>query len=320
MAGRYDVTDPHDHGYLDSGDGNQIYYEVYGNPEGKPAVIVHGGPGAGMPKGSKYRFDPHRYRIIQFDQRNCGRSLPHGSDPAADMSLNTTAHLLTDIEQLRTHLGVERWLMYGASWGSTLVLAYAERHPERVSEIVLPSAMVTGPSTVDWLYRGVGRMFPEEWQRFRDGVPERERDGDLVMAYSRVMEDGDVEARAKAAAAWLRWEDTVVSLEPGVRPGAYRDRAGSAQIAFVRICAHIFGHGGWFEEGQLIRDAVRLAGIPGVLVQGRHDLSCSVQPIWEVAQNWPDARLFVMDDAGHTGSPAFADVVDKALDEFADRR
>lgn len=160
MAGPYEVGGTCGAGHLDTGDGNQIYYEVYGNPDGKPAVIVHGGPGAGMPRGSKRLFDPRRYRITQFDQRNCGRSTPHASDRAADMSRNTTEHLIADLDRLRTHLGVERWLMFGGSWGATLVLAYAQRHPERVSELIMPSAMLVGPSAVDWLYRDLGRVFP----------------------------------------------------------------------------------------------------------------------------------------------------------------
>lgn len=313
------IKGPHEvGGYLGVGDGNRIYYEVYGNPAGKPAVIVHGGPGAGMPKGTKRLFDPRRYRIIQFDQRNCGRSTPHASDNTADMSRNTTEHLIADLERLRTHLGVERWLMFGGSWGATLVLAYAQRHPERVTELILPSAMLVGPSTVDWLYRDLGRVFPEAWDRFRLAVPVDERDGDLILAYSRLMENPDPEVRAAAASEWLRWEETAISLEPN-GSGLYSTIVGDAQIAFVRICAHIFGHRGWLAEGQLIRDARRLAGIPGVLIQGRHDLSCPVGPVWDLARNWPDARLVVIEDAGHTGSPAFNVALAEAVDEFADR-
>jgi proline iminopeptidase len=320
MTGPYEVDGTCGAGYLDTGDGNQIYYEVYGNPDGKPAVIVHGGPGAGMPRGTKRLFDPRRYRIIQFDQRNCGRSTPHASDSAADMSRNTTEHLIADLDQLRTHLGVERWLMFGGSWGATLVLAYAQRHPERVSELIMPSAMLVGPSTVDWLYRDLGRVFPEAWDRFRLAVPEEGRDGDLILAYSRLMEDPDSEVRSAAASEWLRWEETVISLEPNNGSGLYSTIVGDAQIAFVRICAHIFGHRGWLEEGQLIRDAGRLAGIPGVVIQGRHDLSCPVQPVWDLTRNWPDARLVVVEDAGHTGSPAFKAALAEAVNEFADRR
>lgn len=318
MVGPYEVGGSCDAGLLDTGDGNRIYFEVYGNPDGKPAVIVHGGPGAGMPKGTKRLFDPRRYRIIQFDQRNCGRSTPHASDSAADMSRNTTGHLIADLDRLRKHLGVRRWLMFGGSWGATLVLAYAQRHPQRVSELVMPSAMLVAPSTVDWLYRDLGRVFPEAWDRFRRAVPGNGSEGDLILAYARLMDDPDPLARSAAASEWLRWEETVISLEPNATPGRYSAAVGDVQIAFVRICAHIFGHRGWLPEGQLIRDAGRLAGVPGVVIQGRHDLGCPVQPVWDLVRNWPDGRLIVVEDAGHTGSPAFSAALAGAVDEFAD--
>ncbi len=188
------------------------------------------------------------------------------------MSVNTTEHLLADMERLREHLGIERWLLYGGSWGSTLILAYAERHPERVSEIVIPSVTTSRRSEIDWLYRGVGRFFPEQWERFRDGVPEGERDGDLLAAYARLMDNPDAEVRGKAAADWLAWEDAVISQEPQGTPNAYSSRPPAAQLAFVRICAHYFSHGVWLEDGALLRDAHRLAGIPGVLIHGRLDM------------------------------------------------
>ncbi|MGH4023713.1 MAG: alpha/beta fold hydrolase, partial [Pseudonocardiaceae bacterium] len=169
---------------LDVGQGNLVYWEACGNPGGKPALVVHGGPGSGCSTGVRRSFDPDRYRAVLFDQRGCGRSTPHAGDPATDMSVNTTEHLLADMELLREHLGIGRWLLYGGSWGSTLILAYAERHPHRVSEIVIPSVTTTRRSEIDWLYRGVARFFPEEWERFRAGVPEADRDGDLVADYA----------------------------------------------------------------------------------------------------------------------------------------
>src|SRR6478609_7450052 len=187
---------------LDVGDGNLVYWEACGNPGGKPALVVHGGPGSGLGTGSRRYFDPDRYRVVLFDQRNCGRSTPHASDPAADMSPNTTEHLLTDMERLREHLGVDRWLLFGGSWGSTLILAYAERHPERVTEIVVPSVTTTRRSEIDWLYRGVGRFFPEAWDRFVTGSGTGP-DGDLVGAYARLVEDPDPVVRTRAVADWL---------------------------------------------------------------------------------------------------------------------
>ncbi|MEU4332080.1 prolyl aminopeptidase [Nonomuraea dietziae] len=313
----YPAIEPYDHGHLDTGDGNLVYWEVCGNPEGKPALVVHGGPGSGCTPGQRRSFDPERYRIVLFDQRNCGRSLPHASDPATDLSTNTTQHLIADMERLREHLGIDRWLLYGGSWGSTLMLAYAEAHPERVSEMVIVSVTMTRRSEIDWLYRGVGRFFPEQWQRFREGVPEAERDGDLLAAYSRLMSDPDPAVRAKAAQDWMTWEDAVISLEVNGKPNAYSDRPPASLLAFSRICAHYFSNGAWLEEGVLLREAHRLAGIPGVLIHGRFDLGGPLETAWQLAQAWPDSRLVVVDDSGHTGSDTMREEILAALDGFA---
>ncbi|MDH6710568.1 proline iminopeptidase [Kitasatospora sp. MAA19] len=319
MVDLYAPTHPYDTGFLDTGDGNRIYYEQYGNPEGKPAVHVHGGPGGGAPRGPMRAWDPERYRVVRFDQRNCGRSTPHASDPAVDMSLNTTWHLVDDMERLREHLGIEKWLLNGVSWGTTLALAYAQQHPERVTEIVFLAVTTSSRTGLDWLYRGAGRFQPEAWDRFRDGVPEGERDGDLLAAYARLMEHPDRAVREKAAVDWLTWEDAVVSTEPNGVPGMYSDQEVDEQIAFVRICAHFFSNGAWLEEDQLLRNAHKLAGIPAVLVQGRHDMGCPVQAVWELAKAWPDARLHIIEDAGHAGSPTTHQTVRTAIEEFKNR-
>jgi proline iminopeptidase len=311
----YPPIEPEEHGMLDVGDGNRVYWEACGNPDGKPALVVHGGPGSGRSPNSRRAFDPARYRIVLFDQRGCGRSTPHASDPATDMSVNTTEHLLADMECLREHLGIERWLLQGGSWGSTLSLAYAERHPQRVSEIVLVSVGTTRRSEIDWLYRGVGRFFPEAWERFRAGVPAADRDGDLVAAYARLVEDPDPDVRAQATRDWLTWEDAVVSLEGSGTP--YADRPAAGQVAFVRICARYFANGAWLEEGALLRDAGRLAGIPGVLIHGRLDLGGPVQTAWDLARAWPDAELVVVDSSGHTGNDEMRDRVLAAIDGLA---
>jgi proline iminopeptidase len=313
----YPPTEPYARGLLDVGDANLVYWEARGNPSGKPALVVHGGPGSSCQGSTGRWFDPDRYRIVLFDQRGCGRSLPHASDPATDMSVNTTEHLLGDVERLREHLGIERWLLHGGSWGSTLILAYAERHPERVSEIVIPNVTMSRRSEIDWLYNGVGRFFPEAWERFRAGARETERDGDLLAAYARLMETPNDDVRAKAAADWLAWEDAVISQEPHGIPNAYSDRPLVAQLAFVRICAHYFSNAAWLEEGVLLRNAGRLAGIPGVLIHGRLDLGSPVGTAWELAQAWPDARLVVIDDSGHTGSEAMRRATGDALERFA---
>ena len=191
MADLNPPIEPYDHGMLDVGDGNLVYWEVCGNPDGKPAVMVHGGPGSGCTKRMRQTFDPARYRAVLFDQRGCGRSTPHASDPATDMRHNTTDHLIGDMERFREHLGIDRWLLTGGSWGSTLILAYAERYPHRTTEIVISSVTTFREAEIDWLYRGVGRFFPEEWQRFRAAVPEADRDGDIIAAYADLMEHPD---------------------------------------------------------------------------------------------------------------------------------
>jgi proline iminopeptidase len=307
--------EPYEHGLLDVGDGNRIYWEASGNPEGKPALVVHGGPGSGGHRSSRRYFDPERYRIVIFDQRGCGESLPHASDPAVDMSVNTTHHLIADMEKLREHLGVERWLLYGGSWGSTLILAYAERFPEHVSEIVLLGVTVGRHGEIDWLYHGVGRFFPEAWARFRDAVPEVDRDGDLPAAYARLTESPDPAVREKATWDWLTWEDAVVSLEEG-GAGTYGDRELDDALAFVRICAHYAANRAWLEDGELLANAHRLTGIPGVLLHGRLDLGSPLENAWSLAQAWPDAELVVVPDSGHTGSDTFRRLAVAATERF----
>jgi proline iminopeptidase len=316
MAELHPPSEPHDNGMLDVGDGNLVYWEVRGNLDGKPAAIVHGGPGSSLVGSRGRSFDPDLYRIVLFDQRGCGRSTPHASDPGTDMSVNTTEHLLADMELLRAHLGIERWLLFGGSWGSTLILAYAERHPERVSEILIQSVTTCRRSEIDWLYRGVGRFFPEEYARFRVGAP-AERDEDLLAAYARLMDDPDPDVHGKAAADWLAWEDAVVSQEPHGTPNAYSDRPPAAQLAFVRICAHYYANYAWLEDGVLLRDADRLGGIPGVLLHGRLDMGAPLTTAWELARAWPDAERIVVDDSGHTGSETMRLEVVRALDRFA---
>ncbi|MFF9013083.1 prolyl aminopeptidase [Streptomyces sp. NPDC014870] len=317
-------TEAHEEGLLDVGDGNRVHYSVAGNPAGKPALYVHGGPGAGARPSNRRVFDPEKYRIVLFDQRGCGRSLPHASDPAADMSVNTTAHLVADMERLREHLGIDRWLLYGGSWGSTLILAYAEAHPERVSEIVIVSVTTTRRSEIAWLYEGAGAFFPEAHERFRAGVEGEAGEpaaapgaAELVAAYARRMEDPDRSVREKAAADWCAWEDAVLSMEGMGTP--YSDRVDDPRLAFVRICAHYFAHGAWLEEGALIRDAHRLAGIPGVLIHGRQDMGGPLTTAWELARAWPDAELHVIEGAGHLGGEQTRALILSALARFADR-
>ena len=316
----YPEIDPYDRGMLAVGDGHDLYWEVCGSPEGKPAVVLHGGPGSGCSPGLRRYFDPAAYRVVLFDQRGCGRSRPHASGPRVDLSSNTTAHLVGDIEQLRAHLGVERWLVFGGSWGSTLALAYAERHPERVTEMVLVSVVTTSRREVRWVTRDAGRYFPEEWERFRDGVQAADRDGELVSAYAKLLHDPSPAVREKAARDWCDWEDTHVAVRSDHRHDPrYDDPA--FRMAFARLVTHYWRHAAWLEDGALLRDAVRLAGIPGVLVHGRMDLSGPVDVAWHLARAWPDAELVVVDEAGHgVRDEGMSETVVAALDRFAARR
>jgi proline iminopeptidase len=311
----YPATSPYAQGMLEVGDGNQVYWETCGNPDGKPAVIVHGGPGSGCSPGQGRTFGPERYRLVLFDQRGCGRSRPHASDPATDMRYNTTAHLIADMELLRQHLGIDRWLLHGYSWGSTLSLAYAERYPERVSEIVISAVTTTRRAEIDWLYRGVGRFFPEQWERFLAGAPGTPRDGDIVAAYARLAEDPDQGVREKATADWCAWEDAVLSGE--TKAAVYAGRPAAAKLAFVRICSRYFANGAWLEDGALLRDAHRLAGIPGVLIHGRLDMGGPLDTAWQLARAWPAAELTVIEDAGHLSKQAALNHLLRALDRFA---
>ena len=300
------VTQPYDLGLLDVGDNQSVYWECCGNPAGAPVLMVHGGPGSGCTPKMRDGVDLDQHRVVLFDQRGCGRSRPHASDPSTNLSTNTTDHLVNDMEQLRCHLGIGRWLLTGGSWGSTLILAYAERHPEHVSGVVLSGVTTTRRTEIDWLYRGVGRFFPAELERFRAHVPEASEhlfgDGGLLDAYARRSSSPDPVVQTAAAAHWCAWEDTVIAHEAQGRPGAYGDRLDRDRLALVRICTHYFSHAAWLDEGVLLREAHRLAGIPATLIHGRLDLSSPLDTAWDLAKAWPDVELVVIDRAGHTGS------------------
>jgi proline iminopeptidase len=255
-------------GVLDVGDGQRIRWDVAGDSGGTPAVVLHGGPGSGAPPRLRAGFDLARYRVVLFDQRGCGGSTPHASDPATDLSTNTTAHLVADVERLREHLGVDRWLVRGGSWGSTLALAYAQAHPERVRAVVLSAVTMTRRSETDWLYRGAGAFLPREWAAFRA----HHDDPDLLGGYARLLADPEPDVRMRAALAWATWEDAVLSLEPEAPSGVFTGMPLRDLLALTRLCAHYFSHGAFLPDGILLREAHRLAGIPGVLVHGRFDV------------------------------------------------
>lgn len=317
MAELYPAVDPYEHGWLDVSDGNSIYWEACGNPSGKPAVVFHGGPGSGCVPNWRRYLDPQRYRGVLFDQRGCGRSLPHASDPSVDLATNTTQNLIADIESLREHLGIERWLVLAGSWGSTLALAYAERVPDRVSHMVLFSVVTTTRREVRWVTRDVGRYFPVEWGAFRDGVPPADREGDLVSAYDRLLAHPEAAVREKAARDWCAWEDVhiAVSSEHHHDP-RYDDPR--FRMAFARLVTHYWRHAAFLQDGELLGGATRLAGIPGVMVHGRRDLGAPLDIPWELHRAWPDSELVVVDHAGHgTRDVAMQSAIVAALDRCA---
>ena len=308
--------DPYATGMLDVGDGQSIYWEASGNPAGKPAIALHGGPGSGSSPGRRSWFDPERYRLIQLDQRGCGLSTPHAGDLSTDLSTNTTHRLIADIERLREHLGIERWLVWGASWGVTLALAYAERFPERVTEMILLSITMTRRADVHWLAHETGRFFPEQWARFRDAVPEADR-GDLVAAYDRLLNGAaDPAVRIQASIDWTAWEDAILSLEEGYEVPHPRWADERYRIAFARLVTHYFARAAFLDEDELLRNAQALAGIPAVLLHGRLDLSGPPDVAWQLARAWPGAELTFI-PGGHTGDEEMDRLLLEATARFA---
>jgi proline iminopeptidase len=313
----YRGGEPYETGLLDVGDGQRIYWEQSGNPAGKPVVMLHGGPGGVPPSGLPKLVDPDAYRLIRFHQRGCGRSTPHAGDLRTSLDVNTTQHLIDDIEHLREHLGIERWLVHGGSWGVTLGLAYAEAFPHRVSELLLVSVTMTRAADVRWFAHDTGRFFPAEWARFQAGVPADER-GNLVSAYNRLINGhADPAVRIKAARDWCDWEDALLSLDDLPYNGARR-HSEAALICFARLVTHYFANAGFLEDDQLLRDAHRLADIPGVMVHGRFDIQGPPDVPWLLAQHWPAAELHLV-RSGHTGNSEMGERIGDAYERWKNR-
>lgn len=308
----YAEIEPFDSGYLQVSPLHRMYYEQCGNPQGKPAVFLHGGPGAGCNAKCRRFFDPAHYRIVLFDQRGCGRSTPH-----AELTDNTTWHLVQDIEVLRVHLGIERWQVFGGSWGSTLALAYAQAHPERVSELVLRGIFMLRRWELEWFYqKGCDALYPDVWEKYLEAIPSVEH-GDLMSAYQRRLTSPDADVRLAAARAWATWEGATSFLlqDPGYIASSGED---AFALAFARIENHYFVNGGFFEvDGQLLRDVARIRSIPAVIVQGRYDVVCPLRSAWDLHRAWPEADLRIVADAGHSAfEPGITHELIEATDRF----
>ena len=313
MRTLYPDIAPYETGTLKVDGRHTLYWEQCGNPNGKPVVLLHGGPGAGCNEKMRRFHDPAKYRIVLFDQRGAGRSTPH-----ADLTDNTTWNLVADIETLRELLGIERWQVFGGSWGSTLALAYAETHPQRVTELVLRGIFMLRRWELEWFYQeGASRLFPDAWQHYVGAIPAVEH-ADLISAYHRRLTSGDEAVRLAAAKAWSIWEGGTSYLQ--IDPN-YATSHGDPQfaLAFARIENHYFVNGGFFEvEDQLLRDAHRIADIPGVIVHGRYDVVCPIQSAFDLHRAWPKSELFVSAGSGHSGFEAEnVDALVTATDRFA---
>jgi proline iminopeptidase len=284
-----------------------MYWEASGNPQGKPALYLHGGPGSGLQTGYRQFFDPERYLIVSFDQRGCGRSLPLASDPDSDLASNTTQALLADIEQLREHLGIERWLLTGVSWGTTLALAYAQAHPERVSEIVLAAVTTTSRAEVTWITETIRCIFPEAWSEF-ERMANRRAGESLIDAYYRLIRHPNRRTRELAAEAWCKWEDAV-SLKP---QGRFADS--DFRLNFATLVIHYFANAAFLEGKEILRNMKFIAHLPGVLIHGRLDVSGPLQTAWQLHQCWSKSRLIVVETEGHGGAVMWSEFA-KAIRE-----
>jgi len=312
----YEITDPIRSGHLAVGNGHTVHWTESGNSMGKPVVLLHGGPGGGSSPRHRGMFDPSRYRIIQFDQRNCGQSTPYAGEPQVDLSTNTTHHLLEDIERLRIELGVDQWLVWGGSWGTTLGLAYTEAHPKSVSELVLSSVVSTNEVDVEWVTRTMGRVFPQQWRAFRDHLPPERWDGNLAQAYNDLLMDPDPAVHNPAALAWCDWEDVHVSLADGYQPGL-RAEEPTFRLCFARLVTHYWANAAFLDEDHLLQNATQLGDIPTYMSHGRLDVSSPIDFPLELAEAIPVAELFIAEGDGHGGS-AMTDWTISITDRYAD--
>jgi len=311
----YPPIEPFRIGRLPVTGGHELHFEECGNPAGKPVVFLHGGPGGGTTTNQRRFFHPRAYRIVLFDQRGCGLSTPHAS-----LEANTTWDLVADIERLRVHLGIERWQVFGGSWGSTLALAYAQRHPERVTELVLRGIFLMRVREIEWFYQhGTSFMYPDSWERFIEHIPAAER-GDLVRAYHARLTSDVPRVRLEAARRWSGWEGATSKLIPDPALSAHMEED-SVALAMARIEAHYFVNRGFFEsEDQLLRDVDRICHIPATIVQGRYDVVCPPTSAWDLHRRWPEADFVITPDSGHSAfDPPNSRALVAATDRFSRR-
>jgi len=294
-------------GRLDVGDGHVLFHEQVGNPDGTPVVVLHGGPGSGCTPGLRRSFDLQRHRGVLFDQRAAGRSTPHASEPGVHWSSIDMDHHVRDIEQLREHLGIERWIVFGISWGSVLGATYAERHPDRVTAVVLAAVSTGTAHDIDWLTGHVGRFFPAQWRALRDHIPPARRGQRLVDAYNDLLMDPDPAVTAAAAAAWCRWEDAHAATTPGAAPNPRYDDE-RFRLGFARQVTHCWRHDSWLAEDEIVANADRLRGIPGWLIHGRLDVGSPIDGPWRLHQSWPGSELIIVEQEGHGGDTMSAHV------------
>ncbi len=313
----YPPIEPYETGMLPVSEGNEIYWEISGNPDGQPVIFLHGGPGGGTSAAHRTLFNPEKYRIILFDQRGCGNSIPHASEPEADLATNTTWHLVADMETLREHLGVDTWHVFGGSWGSTLSLAYAQTHPGKVRSLVLRGIFTLRRSELEWFYEGGARaLFPDWWESYSKPVPPDQR-GDMIGTYNRLLNDPDPAIHGPAAVAWSTWEAATTSLLPNEQQiENFSDPRFS--LAFARIENHYFANAGWLTDGQLIDGAHLIKDIPGVIVQGRYDVCTPAVTAWDLHRAWPQAQFVMVPDAGHASTePGILAALVEATDKMA---
>ena len=312
----YQGVQPYDSGLMPTGDGHQVYWEICGNPDGKPAVVLHGGPGSGATAWWRQFFDPARYRVVLFDQRGCGRSTPHAADDLAALEHNTTHHLLADMERLRELLGVDRWLLFGGSWGSTLGLAYAVHHPDRVSELVLWALVTSRSADVRWVTHSMGEVYPEEFDALLAHLPPAARGGNIPAALHAQLVAPDPEVADRAARAWCAWEDRIATLSGPVTPHP-RSEDPRLRLGFARLVTHYWGNHAFLPDDAITSRLGRIEHVPAYFVRGRLDKASPLRPAYDLARRLPHATLDIVETDAHAPGDDTVERLVAALDRFA---